>query len=151
MPGRNAQPYLPDGLPAPIAEPDGLSRPFLDGLKKSALTIQRCEKCRTWIFSPEWICHRCHSFDLTWHDIQPEGKIYSWERVWHPSHPALASAVPYLVVLIEIPLAQNIRIPGNLLGDPLQTVTIGAPVIGVFEHHPNAEPPYSLLQWKIRD
>lgn len=151
MPDESAQHYLPSGLPAPIAEPDGLSQPFLDGLNQSILTIQCCEACHTWIFSPEWICHRCHSFDLKWQEIKPEGRIYSWERVWHPSHPAVASAVPYIVVLIEIPHAQNIRIPGNLLGDPMQTVTIGAPVTGVFEHHNNAEPPYALLQWKIKN
>ena len=150
MPEDSAQYYLPNGLPAPVAESDHLSQPFLEGLKKSALIIQRCEQCQTWIFAPEWICYRCHSFDLAWHEIKPEGTIYSWERVWHPSHPALTSAVPYLVVLIEIPRAQNIRIPGNLLGDPMQPVTIDAPVIGVFEHHSDAEPPYSLLQWKIK-
>jgi len=151
MPIDSVVQYLPDGLPAPVAEPDGLSQPFLDGLQNSTLTIQCCTHCKTWIFSPEWICHRCHSFDLAWHDVAPEGTIYSWERVWHPSHPALVKSVPYLAVLVAIPHAQDIRIPGNLLGDPLQEVTIGAPVIGVFEHHRHAKPAYSLLQWKIKN
>jgi hypothetical protein len=39
---------------------------------------------------------------------------------------------------------------GNLLGDPLQEVVIGGAVEGVFEHHPEADPPYSLLQWRCR-
>ena len=55
---------------------------------------------------------------------------------------------PYLVVLVELPEAGNVRMVGNLLGDPMQEVTIGAPVHGVFEHHTEASPPYSLLQWQ---
>jgi hypothetical protein len=38
---------------------------------------------------------------------------------------------------------------GNLLGDPMQTVRIGAEVQGVFEPHDEAEPPYTLLQWQV--
>ncbi|WP_275945456.1 hypothetical protein [Bradyrhizobium sp. BRP22] len=37
---------------------------------------------------------------------------------------------------------------GHLLGDPLQTVSIGAEVEGVFEHHSDSDPPYSLLHWQ---
>lgn len=35
---------------------------------------------------------------------------------------------------------------GNLLGDPLQIVSIGATVSGVFEHHSDSAPLYSLMQ-----
>lgn len=34
---------------------------------------------------------------------------------------------------------------GNLLGDPLQNVAIGADFEGVFEHHADSDPAYSLL------
>jgi hypothetical protein len=43
-----------------------------------------------------------------------------------------------------------VRMVGNLLGDPMQAVTIGTDVDGVFEHHPDSDPPYSLLQWRTR-
>ncbi|XJC77905.1 Zn-ribbon domain-containing OB-fold protein [Delftia tsuruhatensis] len=77
-----------------------------------------------------------------------EGEIYSWERVWHPVHPALKESCPYLVVLVELPHAGRVRLVGNLLGDPAQEVRIGARVQGVFEHHADAAVPYSLLQWQ---
>lgn len=79
-----------------------------------------------------------------------EGRIYSWERVWHPVHPALKGHCPYLAVLVELPHAGGLRMVGNLLGDPLQEVRIGAEVQGVFEHHPEASQPYTLLQWRCR-
>jgi uncharacterized OB-fold protein len=141
--------YLPSGLPVPIAESDGLSGPFWNGLTKNELLVQRCTICKTIQFGPEWICHHCHSFDLEWISIRPKGRIYSWERVWHPVHECLSGHGPYIVVLVEMPGAENIRIPGNLLGDPLQQVVIGSNVEGIFEHHSEAVPPYSLLQWAL--
>ena len=142
--------YLPSGLPIPVAEPDRLSAPYWAGLRENRLLVQRCTHCQTWQFGPEWLCHRCHAFDPEWTEVTPRGRIFSWERVWHPSHMALKQHGAYLAVLVELLDAGNVRMVGNLLGDPMQAVTIGAEVEGVFEHHPESEPPYSLLQWHLR-
>ena len=73
-----------------------------------------------WQWGPEWFCHRCHSFDLRYEETPAEGVLYSHERVWHPVHPALAEQGPYIIALVELPHADNVRIVGNLLGDPEQ-------------------------------
>lgn len=144
--------YLPPGLPPPVLDPDGLSRPFWDGLRDERLRVQRCSHCATWQFGPEWVCHHCLSFDPPWVEVAPRGRLFSWERVWHPVHPALKTHGPYLVALVELPEAGGIRLLGNLLGDPLQTPVIGAPVTGVFEHHADAPGgPFSLLHWRAAD
>lgn len=142
--------YLPEGLPIPVPESSGVSEPYWSGLREERLRVQHCTHCGTWQFGPEWLCHHCHRFDPAWTQIEPVGRIYSWERVWHPSHEALHDHGPYLAVLVELPHAGNIRMVGNLLGDPMQDVVIGAEVIGQYEHHPDADPPYSLLQWRCR-
>jgi uncharacterized OB-fold protein len=142
--------YLPPGLSIPVAEPDGVSAPYWEGLRQGVLRVQRCAQCGTWQFGPEWICHGCLRFDPAWVEVAPTGRIYSWERVWHPVHPALKERGPYLAVLVELPQAGNVRMVGNLLGDAQQEVRIGAEVEGVYEHHPDAAPPYSLLQWRLR-
>ena len=142
--------YLPSGLPIPVPEVDGISAPFWAGLLSGRLRIQRCSSCQQWQFGPEWICHRCHAFDPLWVDVEPIGQIYSWERVWHPVHPALKDRMPYLAVLVELPQAGRVRLVGNLLGDPCQEVRIGADVVGEFEHHNEVSPAYSLLQWRCR-
>jgi uncharacterized OB-fold protein len=144
-----SSPYLPAGLPAPVVEPDGLSKPYRDGLAQQELHIQRCGACHSWQWGPEWICHVCHSFDMRWERVAPRGRIYSWARCWHPVHPALKEHGPYLAVLVELPQANNIRMLGNLLGDPHQPVEIGAEVEAVFEHHPGASIPYSLAHWRV--
>lgn len=140
--------YLPAGLPIPVAEPDGLSAPYWEGLGRNRLLVQRCGRCGTWQFGPEWLCHHCHAFDPEWIEVAPCGRIFSWERVWHPSHAALKQHGPYLAVLVELPHAGCVRMVGNLLGDPMQDVTIGSDVEGVFEHHSASDRVYSLLQWR---
>ena len=63
-------------------------------------------------------------------------------------HPSLADHGPYIVVLVELPHADNLRMLGNLLGDPMQEIVIGSPVEAVFEDHDDGTPPYTLVQWQ---
>lgn len=148
MNARTVGHYLQPGLPAPRPAGDGLDAPFWDGLAAERLLLQRCSRCRGWQWGPEWVCHRCHSFDLAFEAVAPTGRIYSFERVWHPVHSALKDQGPYVVVLVELPQADNVRIVGNLLGDPTADVVIDSPVSGVFEHHAEASQPFTLLQWR---
>ncbi|WP_204278838.1 Zn-ribbon domain-containing OB-fold protein, partial [Enterobacter hormaechei] len=66
---------------------------------------QCCKACKTWRWGPEWICHECHSFDTDWKAVEPEGTIFSWTRVWHPTHAVLNDRGPYIVVVVELPHA----------------------------------------------
>jgi uncharacterized OB-fold protein len=141
--------YLPDGLPIPIAERSGLSAPYWEGLREGRLMVQRNPKTGVWQFPPQWINHDDQTFDVAWVEVEPRGLIYSWTRVWHPVHPTLKDACPYIVVVVELPQAGGVRMLGNLLGDPRQDVPIGAAVEAVFEHHEDATPPYSLCQWRL--
>jgi hypothetical protein len=135
---------LPEGLPAPAPLPDGLDRPYWEATKRHELVAQRCNACGRFQWGPEWICHRCHSFALGWARVPGAARIFSWERAWHPVHPALKDAVPYVVLLVEFPEADGIRMIGNLAGDPRAPVAIGARVLPVFEDHGS----YTLVQWR---
>jgi uncharacterized OB-fold protein len=146
-PPTETQTYLPDGLPAPVPAADGLDTEFWAAAKRHELVVQRCNACQTFQWGPEWVCHQCHSFDVGWAKVSGRGRIYSWERPWHPVHPALAAAGPYLVVLVELPDADNVRMVGNLLGDPMQDVVIGSDVQAVFEDHPDKD--VTLVQWEV--
>ena len=141
--------YLDTGLPKPVPAPDGLDAPFWEGVANEKLMLQKCNACGRWQWGPEWICHRCHSDDLKFEEVPPVGRVYSFERVWHPVHPALKDQGPYIVVLVEFPEHDQARIVGNLLGDPHQDVVIGDEVHAVFEHHRDEEPAFSLVQWKV--
>ncbi|MGE0484005.1 MAG: Zn-ribbon domain-containing OB-fold protein [Gammaproteobacteria bacterium] len=139
-------PYLHPGLPAPA--PTELDRPYWEGLRQGRLLVQRCRRCDRYQWGPEWICHRCQNFDLAFVEVEARGRLYSHQRVWHPVHPALKEQGPYVIALVELPHADGIRLVGNLLGDPLQDLRIGAAVEGVFEHHADHAPSFTLLQWR---
>ncbi|MBW2698573.1 MAG: OB-fold domain-containing protein [Deltaproteobacteria bacterium] len=140
--------YLPACLPEPVPTPDGLDAPWWEALRRHELRVQRCNACQTWQWGPEWICHKCLSFDVGWSTVAGCGRIFSWERVWHPTFAALSYSVPYIVVLVELPDAGNIRMVGNLLGDRRQEVVIGTEVEAVFEDHEEADPPFTLVHWQ---
>jgi uncharacterized OB-fold protein len=138
---------LPPGAPMP--DP-ARSAPFHHGFWEAAhrheLVVQRCRSCAIFQFGPEEICYQCHSFDLSWERVDPSGRIFSWERIWHSSNPALKDACPYVVVLVELPQAGNVRMLGNLLGDPRRDPPIGEKVEAVFEDHDEG---YTLVQWRL--
>jgi hypothetical protein len=140
--------YLPEGLPMPTVT-DPLSAPYWEATRAGKLRIQKCRGCGAWQWGPEWICHRCHSFDLAWEEVAGQGVIYSYQKPHHAVHPALNQRGSYVVVLVELPQAGNVRMVGNLLGDAAQDVRIGAPVQAVFEPHDNASPPFTLVQWRV--
>ncbi len=141
--------YLPPGLTQPAPMPDGLDAPFWEGTRQHELRVQRCNDCGTHQWGPEWMCHNCQAFDPEWVAVEPTGRIYSWERPHHPVHPALAEHGPYIIVLVELPHASGARMVGNLLGDPMQDIEIGAEVEAVIEDHPDGDPPYTLVQWVV--
>ena len=135
----------------PVAYPatmnDDLDKPFIEGTQRGELWLQFCTACEHFQWGPEWLCHRCLSSDFEWRQVEGRGRIYSWERVWHPVHPVLREAVPYVVVVVELPHADDIRLVGNLLGDPEEEVVIGSAVEAVYEHHADADPPFTLVHW----
>lgn len=140
--------YLRPGLAIPVPEGDGLSRPYWDGLRQNKLMVQKCRGCGAFQWGPEWMCHACLSFELDWVEVEGKGVVYSWQRPWHPVHPALKDQGPYLVVLVDLPHAGGIRMLGNMLGDPRRDPVIGEAVEVVFEHHETADPPFTLAQWR---
>jgi uncharacterized OB-fold protein len=140
---------LPAGLPTPVPARDGLDTAYWEGTRRHELWVQRCNACQTWQWGPEWICHHCHSFDVGWAEVEPTGRIYSWERPWHPVNRVLSAACPYTVLLVELPQAGGVRMVGNLVGDPLAPFAIGDEVTARFEDHDDVERPYTLVQWEL--
>ena len=141
-------PVLPDGLPTPIPLPDGLDSPYWEGTRNHELKVQHCRACGTWQWAAEYLCHRCYAFELDFERVPGEARIFSWQRPHHPVHPVLASACPYVVVLVEFPEADGIRMVGNLIDPPEGEIPIGARVEPVYEDH-DSEPGYTLVQWRL--
>lgn len=70
------------------------------------------------------------------------GRLYTSVRSWNPGHPALKQAGPFIIAVVELPDADNLRMVGNLPDDPMQDAPFDATV---FEDHPEA----TLVNWKL--
>ncbi len=138
-------------MPAPVPSADGLDAEYWAGTRAHEIRVRRCGACGTFRWAPEWICHVCHSFDIEWSAVEPTGVLFSFQRVWHPVTPALATAVPYVNLLVELPQAGGIRMLGNYAGDPLDALEIGTPMTAVFEDHDDAALAYTLVNWVRSD
>ena len=113
--------------------------------REERLVIQRCRSCDRFQHVPEDVCHECYSADLFFDEVEGAGTIFTWTRIWHPVHPALADRVPYLVVVVALDRAAPVRVIGNLLQEPDPSELIGSPVRASFEHHDD----FTLIQWSL--
>src|SRR5215470_18666044 len=126
---------------------DGLDRPYWEGLRSGEVRVQRCARCGHWIWAPQPICPRCHSFDLTWPAVEPNGTVYSWTRTWQPFTPELSGHLPFVVVLAELAPAGGRRLLGVLRDGDGIDVRIGQPVRGEIDPAPSPGA-WPVLRWR---
>lgn len=125
---------------------DGLDAPHWEGLRAGELRIQRCTRCRAWVWAPRPICPDCHSFTPGWESVDQTGTVYAWTRTWQPFHESMSGSLPFVIVVVELPQAGNVRIVGVLDDDGGDEVAIGQSVRGRIEEptDPNGWP---ILRW----
>ncbi|MFG1923336.1 Zn-ribbon domain-containing OB-fold protein [Cryptosporangium sp. NPDC048952] len=99
--------------PAPLIDADSIG--FWAATREGRIALCRCGDCGTWLARPLASCSRCGA-KTRFEDISGTGTIYSYIVVHHPSVPAFAAMVPYVVALVEFD--EGPRLPGLLLGQP---------------------------------
>lgn len=130
--------------------PDGVDIPFWEGLKKGELHMQQCAQCRTWWWAPVWHCSNCGSWEFDWPEVPKRGIVYSWVRTHQPFVPAMASIVPYVTVLVELPDAGNTRIFGILV-ESEEGLDIGSKVTGVIQPASELTRGMPILRWRLEE
>lgn len=140
-----AQAHFPVALPVGPQEP--VEIPFWEGLKKGEVLIQQCRNCDRWIWSPSWICPDCHTFDLAWRAVEPEGVVYSWIETLHafPASQEFSSSLPYTTALVELPGAGGRRLFGIVSGT--RPVEIGTRVRGWIQPGSEQTGGWAILRW----
>lgn len=140
-------PDTPPVIAAAGPRDDGLDRPHWDGLRSGEVRVQRCARCGHWIWAPQPVCPSCHSFDLTWPAVEPNGTVYSWTRTWQPFTPELSGHVPFVVVLAKLASAGGRRLLGALRDGDGIDVRIGQPVRGEIDPAPSPGA-WPVLRWR---
>jgi uncharacterized OB-fold protein len=101
--------------PVPVPDPD--SRPYWDALREHRLVIQQCTKCGLQRFPPIGVCHRCHSWEFRWTEVD-HGILNSWTIVTHGVIEALREQAPYIVGLVDVGQDNDepVFLPANIVG-----------------------------------
>lgn len=137
-----AQPRIKGGI--------GADAPFWDALEAGELRIPRCAGCERWMWPAHFRCGVCGSWELRWDAVEPVGTIYAWTRN-HLVSDALKERrpeLPYVTMLVALPQAGGVRLPGALSGDE-RGLAIGATVRGRIRPASAATRGYTTMTWQI--
>ena len=137
----------PPAYSRPLPQPDPVTQPFWDGLRRHAPQLQRCAACRTFIFYPRAICPSCGGSALHWEPVSGKGTLYSFTIVHRATVPDFRPDVPYVVALVD--LDEGPRLMATLIdvsadADPSQ-IQIGARVEIVYD---DVTPTITLLRFR---
>jgi uncharacterized OB-fold protein len=121
-------------LPVPAITPD--TEAFWTSGREGRLLITRCDDCLFWIHPPGPRCPSCLSDRITPSPVSGRGRVYSFtinRRAWEPDLP-----VPYVIAVVELEEQPGLRLLTNVVGLPVDDVTIDLPVHVAFEQRGDA-------------
>ncbi|WP_049556721.1 bifunctional MaoC family dehydratase N-terminal/OB-fold nucleic acid binding domain-containing protein [Nonomuraea sp. SBT364] len=97
---------------------------FWEGVRRGELRVQSCADCGELRHPPGPMCPRCHSVNRAHVVAGGEGVVYSYVVHHHP--PVPGRETPFVVAVVELP--EGVRIVGNVVGCPPESVDVGMPV-----------------------
>jgi uncharacterized protein len=121
-------------IPKPLPEITAVTRPFWEAAAGGKLIMQRCGECGSWVWCPRPACVECGGEKLDWTQLSGRGAVFAFTVVREVVGRALrgfAGDIPYVAAWID--LEEGPRICSNIVGCPVEKVTIGMPVEIVFE------------------
>jgi uncharacterized OB-fold protein len=120
-----------------------VSEPFWEATRDRRLLVQWCVPCDRSVFYPREVCPHCLGADLEWRPASGRASLYSF-TVDHLSPDPSGGDGPFAVALVE--LAEGPRLMTNVVGHPLDQLTVGMPLQVAWEplsdgrHFPVFEP-----------
>jgi uncharacterized protein len=102
--------------PQVVPETTALTSPYWTQAADGRVLLQRCPRCGLVWHPPAPVCPGCRDGAPQWLESAGLGTLYSYTRVDHAVHAAVADVVPYLVALVD--LDEGPRIITNLVGVP---------------------------------
>jgi uncharacterized OB-fold protein len=117
---------MSDTASTPYPEIDDANRFFWTSGEEGVLRFLRCQACRTFLHPPAPYCRDCLSQDLAPEAVSGRATVEACTVNHHPWHPAFPP--PYVVAIVAIEEAPEVRLTTNLVNCPAEDVRIGLPV-----------------------
>lgn len=122
-------------LQKPLPTITSEARPFWEGAAKQQLLMQCCLDCSAYIWTPRPSCFECGSENIQWQKLSGRGEVYSFtvirQVVGRAASQAFEKDIPYVIAWID--LDEGPRMITNVIGCPVENVTLGMKVSVVFE------------------
>ncbi|HMH91517.1 MAG TPA: OB-fold domain-containing protein [Streptosporangiaceae bacterium] len=118
-----------DARPAPL--PDEVSAPYWEAARDGVLVVQTCRSCGAGQFPPDLTCHRCLDEQLDFEAVSGVGQVYSYAIYTRSFDEAFD--VPYALALVDLADRPEVRLMTNIVGTPLDAITVGMTVEVTFE------------------
>jgi hypothetical protein len=121
-------------IPKPLPEITPVTQPFWETAAHGKLIMQRCKDCGSWVWCPRPACVECGGEKLEWTQLSGRGQVFAFTVIREVVGRALrgfASDIPYVTAWVD--LEEGPRICSNIVGCPIDQVTIGMSVEVVFE------------------
>lgn len=119
---------------------------FFQAAREGRLVYRFCRNCQRGFHVPGQYCRHCGSADTEWRDSRGVGTLYTWTTVTHAVHPGYVT--PYTVVVVAIDEAPDVRLVGNVPGEPSlaagQRMTVWFQTLGDGVVLPNWRPAAAL-------
>jgi uncharacterized OB-fold protein len=111
---------------------DDENRAFWTGGADGKLMIMRCEDCDTWLHPPRPRCPACHGSKVAPAPVSGRAKVASFtinHQAWMPG-----MKDPFVFAAVELEEQAELYVLTNIVGCPVDAVTIGMPVEVTFLH-----------------
>lgn len=108
----------------PLPQPTELSRPFWEAANEGRLTLQRCDACGHYRWTPQILCTNCLAEPFTWVDVSGRGRLYSYTIVHRA--PLAGFEIPYVLAVVE--LEEGPLMLTRLVDSPIEKLAVEAPV-----------------------
>ena len=78
------------------------NRPYYEGAQAGQFVLQRCERCKRYVFTPRDVCPHClESSYLAWVQAAGTGRVHSWCIVHRPHHESFYAETPIVFAAIS--------------------------------------------------
>jgi hypothetical protein len=130
----STQVHVPDSTFVELA-PDAHTQPFWDAAREHRLELPRCRDCGVFVVPPTGYCPHCRKEDFEWVQLSGRATLYTYTVVWHPVMPSLSGSVPYVLAVVKLPDAGNVKFVTNIVDCAVDDLRIGQELEVVWSEH----------------
>ena len=118
------------GLPVRRVEVNTETKPFWDATAQGILVLPKCDNCSAVIWFPRAFCPACSGTSVSWIESSGRGTVYSFS-ITRKGAGVWSDVGPYVIAYVE--LDEGPRVLTNIVGCPVDQVSIGMSVRVVFD------------------